>query len=469
MKIALLHQHFLEHPYVCTDTRKISRDCLFFALKGDNFNGNTYASEALKKGAAYAVVDAPEYVVSDRYILVEDVLGTLQQLATFHRNHCNTKVIALTGSNGKTTTKELINAVLLKKYRTIATQGNLNNHIGVPLTLLSITADTEIAIVEMGANHKKEIEFLCDIARPDFGYITNFGKAHLEGFGSEEGVIQGKSELYTHLIENGKSIFLNADDPVQVRKLGPHIKKIGFSADKKEYYRIAFSSADPFVRIEVEDQIIHSQLIGSYNFTNCAAAILMGKYFNVPLGDIKHAIEDYSPKNNRSQIMEKNGHRIILDAYNANPTSMAAALKNFEALAGRPKIAFLGDMFELGNTAAAEHQTIADMAAQMELDELFLIGENFHKTEGGRQHRIGGALESNRDKRPNSQMENEVAKSTLNIGKDKEEAFGKKGTKKFDSFEKVSEYLKKNPIDSKSTILIKGSRGMALERILELL
>lgn len=467
MKIALLHQHFLEHPHVCTDTRKINGDCLFFALKGDNFNGNVYASEALKKGAVYAVVDAPEYVVSNKYILVDDVLRTLQHLATFHRNHCNAKVIALTGSNGKTTTKELINAVLLKKYRSIATRGNLNNHIGVPLTLLSITQDTEIAIVEMGANHKKEIEFLCDIARPDFGYITNFGKAHLEGFGSKEGVIQGKSELYTHLMENGKSIFLNADDPVQLRKLGPHIKKFGFSTDKKEYYRIAFVNADPFVTIKVEGHTINSQLIGSYNFTNCAAAILMGKYFNVPLEDIKHAIEDYSPKNNRSQILEKNGHRIILDAYNANPTSMAAALKNFEAMSGRPKIAFLGDMFELGETAAAEHEIIADLAAQMAFDEVFLIGEHFHKTEGGPQRKRGGASQSNADEGFIPQMGYEAKRSNLDIGKNKGEAFGKNGIKKFDSFERVSEYLKKNPIDTKSTILIKGSRGMALERILE--
>ncbi|SDE92130.1 UDP-N-acetylmuramoyl-tripeptide--D-alanyl-D-alanine ligase [Pricia antarctica] len=425
MEIEKLHQRFLAHPRVCTDTRKISKDSIFFALKGDNFNGNTYAAEALRKGAAFAVVDEDEYAISDNYILVNDTLGALQQLATFHRNFRTAKVIALTGSNGKTTTKELINAVLSKKYRTIATVGNLNNHIGVPLTLLTITKDTEIAIVEMGANHQKEIESLCKIARPDFGYITNFGKAHLEGFGGEEGVIKGKSELYDFLMANDKSIFMNADDSIQFQKLGDHIKKFGFSAEKKEFYRISFASANPFVKINVEDQTITSQLIGSYNFTNCAAAIVMGKYFNVPLSDIKKAIEGYVPKNNRSQLLEKNGHRIILDAYNANPTSMVAALENFDGVDAVPKIAFLGDMFELGATAAIEHQAIADLAASMHLKDVFLIGGNFNQTD-----------------------------SEL---------------KSFDTFEAFSKHLTANPIEERSTVLIKGSRGMALERILELL
>ena len=425
MEIEQLHQRFLEHPQACTDTRKITAGCIFFALKGDTFNGNAYASDALLKGAAYAVVDEKEYAVSDRYLLVENALRALQELSSFHRDFCDAKVIALTGSNGKTTTKELINAVLSKKYRTVATQGNLNNHIGVPLTLLSIRKDTEIAMVEMGANHQKEIEFLCGIARPDFGYITNFGKAHLEGFGGEQGVIKGKSELYTYLKENGKSIFMNADDPVQFEKLSGHVKKFGFSTEKKEYYRISLVGADPFVKIKVEGRTIASQLIGSYNFTNCAAAILMGKYFNVPLEDIQQAIEGYTPKNNRSQILNKNGHKIILDAYNANPTSMTAALENFKMMADHPKIAFLGDMFELGKAAATEHQAIADLASQLKFEDVYLIGKNFYKRNTG--------------------------------------------LKKFDSFETASAYLKENPIDKKSTVLIKGSRGMALERILELL
>ena len=425
MIIKKLHQIFLQYPTVCTDTRKIEDNCLFFALKGDNFNGNTYAAEALKKGAAYAVVDEKKYATSDKTILVNDVLQTLQKLASFHRNHCSAKVIGLTGSNGKTTTKELINSVLSKKYKTIATIGNLNNHIGVPLTLLSIRKDTELAIVEMGANHLKEIEFLCSIAQPDFGYITNFGKAHLEGFGSVEGVIKGKSELYDYLIDHKKSIFLNADDPIQLEKLEHYIKKYGFSKDKKDFYKIEFLQANPNVSIRVEKIHINSNLIGSYNFTNCCAAILMGKYFNVDLNHIKSAIEAYIPQNNRSQIIEKNGRQIVLDAYNANPTSMKVALENFSNFTGGPKIAFLGDMFELGKTASTEHQYIADLANDLDLEEVFLVGENFYNT-----------------------------KTTF---------------KKFKDYDAIAAYLSKEKLATNCNILIKGSRGMALERLLDLL
>ena len=425
MIIKKLHQIFLQYPTVCTDTRKIEDNCLFFALKGDNFNGNTYAAEALKKGAAYAVVDEKKYATSDKTILVNDVLQTLQKLASFHRNHCSAKVIGLTGSNGKTTTKELINSVLSKKYKTIATIGNLNNHIGVPLTLLSIRKDTELAIVEMGANHLKEIEFLCSIAQPDFGYITNFGKAHLEGFGSVEGVIKGKSELYDYLIDHKKSIFLNADDPIQLEKLEHYIKKYGFSKDKKDFYKIEFLQANPNVSIRVEKIHINSNLIGSYNFTNCCAAILMGKYFNVDLNHIKSAIEAYIPQNNRSQIIEKNGRQIVLDAYNANPSSMKVALENFSNFTGGPKIAFLGDMFELGKTASTEHQYIADLANDLDLEEVFLVGENFYNT-----------------------------KTTF---------------KKFKDYDAIAAYLSKEKLATNCNILIKGSRGMALERLLDLL
>ena len=425
MEIEQLHQLFLVHPEICTDTRKITEDCLFFALKGDNFNGNEYAAEALQKGAAFVIVDESGHAVSERCILVKDVLKTLQNLATFHRNASNAKVIALTGSNGKTTSKELINAVLSTKYHTIATVGNLNNHIGVPLTLLSIKKDTEIAIVEMGANHQNEIEALCNIALPDFGYITNFGKAHLEGFGGVEGVIKGKSELYTFLKANNSYIFLNADDPIQLNKLGSYTKKFGFSIDRKEFYKISLVSADPFVKIKVEDQTIISKLIGTYNFTNCAAAIAMGKYFSIPLEDVKQGIERYTPKNNRSQLLEKNGHSIILDAYNANPTSMGAALDNFHGMDADHKIAILGDMFELGETADIEHQAIADLAASMHFQEVYLIGKHFYHTDTP--------------------------------------------LKQLDTFEALSEYLALHPIKEKASILIKASRGMALERILDLI
>ena len=424
MTIEQLHQLFLEFPQVCTDTRKISPNCIFFALKGDNFNGNAYAAEALKKGAAYAVIDEGETAGSTNLILVKDVLTALQNLAKFHRNYCKATVIGLTGSNGKTTTKELITAVLSKKYRTIATKGNLNNHIGVPLTLLSISPDTEMVIVEMGANHLREIDFLCQLAMPDYGYITNFGKAHLEGFGSEEGVIKAKSELYDHLIAYGKSIFFNADDPIQKDKLGLVVKKFGYSQDDNLFFRIKLLSADPFVKIGVGDTKILTQLVGRYNFTNCCAAILIGHYFNVDLDKIKEGIENYEPQNNRSQIINKNGHHIILDAYNANPTSMTAALESFKQLKSDHKIVFLGDMFELGQTAKKEHQDISNLVTDMKFDQVYLIGENFFKTKG-----------------------------KLN---------------KYRSFDQLRETLNDNTLKH-ATILIKGSRGMALERILDLI
>ncbi len=424
MTIQQLHALFLAHPTICTDTRKITDDCLFFALKGPNFNGNKFAKDALEKGAAYAIIDEEGYKTSDKHIVCDDVLETLQQLSTYHRKKSNAKVIALTGSNGKTTTKELINAVLSKKYKTIATKGNLNNHIGVPLTLLSIEKDTEIAIVEMGANHKGEIAFLSSIAQPDFGYITNFGKAHLEGFGSVEGVIQGKSELYDHLMANDNYIFMNADDPIQLEKLGPYIKKMGFSTQDPQYYNIKFIEADPYVVLEVEGNCIESQLIGKYNFPNCCAAILIGKYFNVPLENIKTALASYQPQNNRSQIIQKNGLNIILDAYNANPTSMRAALENFNAMQAENKTLIIGDMFELGKTAVEEHQNIADLAKKLGFNKVYLVGETFFETE-----------------------------TTLS---------------KFKSFDDVKAHLSKNPIE-KGIVLIKGSRGMALERVLDLL
>ncbi|NVN17819.1 UDP-N-acetylmuramoyl-tripeptide--D-alanyl-D-alanine ligase [Muricauda sp. HICW] len=419
-----LHALFLEHPHICTDTRKITENSLFFALKGPNFNGNAFAKDALDKGAAYAIIDEEEFKTSDRLLLFEDVLTTLQQLATFHRNYSRARIVSLTGSNGKTTTKELINAVLSKKYSTIATRGNLNNHIGVPLTLLSIKEDTEIAIVEMGANHKKEIESLCNIAQPDFGYITNFGKAHLEGFGGVEGVIQGKSELYDYLIGHDKYVFLNADDDIQKEKLANYTKKMGFSTSDHQFYNIKFLGADPYVSLEVEGIEIQTQLVGKYNFPNCCSAILMGKYFNVAIEDIKSAIEGYRPENNRSQLLSKNGFDIILDAYNANPTSMKAALENFNLMKAKRKTLIIGDMFELGSTAAEEHQAIANFANELQFDETYLVGENFYAT-----------------------------KTSLN---------------KFKSFDALKEHLIKNPLE-KASMLIKGSRGMALERVLEVL
>ncbi|MFX0557557.1 UDP-N-acetylmuramoyl-tripeptide--D-alanyl-D-alanine ligase [Maribacter sp. CXY002] len=423
MTIEELHGIFLKNPYICTDTRKINKGDIFFALKGDHFNGNEYAQTALSKGASYVIIDDEKYVINERTIVVDNALETLQKLSNYHRRHSKVKVIALTGSNGKTTTKELINAVLAKKYNTIATIGNLNNHIGVPLTLLSIKDDTDIAVVEMGANHQKEIEFLSNLAEPDFGYITNFGKAHLEGFGGIEGVIKGKSELYDYLIAHNKFIFLNADDPIQKEKLATYIKKIGFSEQDHNHFNIKFLGTNPTIALEFEKSIVQTNLIGKYNFTNCCAAIVMGKYFNVDKNQIIMAIEAYVPDNNRSQIIEKNGHKIILDAYNANPTSTREALLSFNQLKAHNKLVFLGDMFELGEHAQKEHQEIANLVLELGLTT-FLVGENYSKI--------------------NCQLET------------------------FKSFNELKEFLSDIEFPN-STILIKGSRGMAMERLLDCL
>ncbi|TNJ43817.1 UDP-N-acetylmuramoyl-tripeptide--D-alanyl-D-alanine ligase [Tamlana fucoidanivorans] len=424
MNIQQLHRLFLTSHGACTDTRKIKQNAMFFALKGENFNGNSYAEQALKSGARYAVVDEDAYNLSENTILVEDVLETLQQLASFHRNFLKVPIIALTGSNGKTTTKELINTVLSQKFKTTATIGNLNNHIGVPLTLLSMNADTEIGIVEMGANHLKEIAFLCNIAQPDYGYITNFGKAHLEGFGGVEGVIKGKSEMYDYLIKNNKTIFVNGTDPIQLEKT-LNTNRFVFNAHDSDV-SIKFVSAQPFVTCQYKSLPIESHLIGDYNYNNIAAAIAIGHYFKVDAIHIKSAIEAYTPTNNRSQIINQGNIKIILDAYNANPTSMRAALHNLKNLKGE-KIAILGDMFELGNDAKTEHQNMVDLAISLNIDQIIFVGENF--------------LETN-----------------LNSSK----AF------KFKSFEDFKMAFNLSEIKNK-TLLIKGSRGMALERILELL
>ncbi|TJY36530.1 UDP-N-acetylmuramoyl-tripeptide--D-alanyl-D-alanine ligase [Pontimicrobium aquaticum] len=426
MNIETLHKLFLKHPTVCTDTRKITKDCMFFALKGDNFNGNTFAKDALKKGATYAVVDKKDVVLNDSYILVDDVLKTLQELATYHRHYLGLKIIALTGSNGKTTTKELINAVLKKKYNTVATKGNLNNHIGVPITLLSINNKTEIGIVEMGANHLKEIEFLCNIAQPDYGYITNFGKAHLEGFGSVEGVIKGKSELYQYLKTNNKLIFVNANDTTQLKQLNKYQNSYSFGNNTSNC-NIELLEANPFVVVKYNNTTIQSQLIGAYNFNNISAAITIGNYFKATTIDIKEAIESYIPENNRSQIINKSSNQIILDAYNANPTSMVAALDNFDQISATNKIAILGDMFELGEDTKIEHKHIADYANNININKVFLVGENFYNTEFN------------------------SAKVTL--------------CKTFDDLKTHIQNLK----PKETTLLVKGSRGMALERVLEFL
>lgn len=399
---------------------------MFFALRGENFNGNEFASEALEKGARYAVVDDKEYAKNkEHYILVKDVLETLQKLAIFHRNYLGLPILAITGSNGKTTTKELVHAVLSRKFRTVATKGNLNNHIGVPLTLLSMDDKTEFGIVEMGANHLMEIEFLCSIANPDYGYITNFGKAHLEGFGSLDGVIQGKTELYKHLQEKHKLIFLNLDDEIQ-KKHHNYSHTFTFGESRLADVKLEYQSGLPTAQLIYNKTEFKSRLTGNYNATNMAAALCIGLYFKVEFGEIQKAIEEYSPQNNRSQVIESGSNLIIMDAYNANPTSMHAALQNFKELKTRKqKIVILGDMFELGSAATTEHQVIANFIENSDFSETYLLGENFRNTN---------------------------TSSDLIF--------------KFKSMESLKAHLEDSDFEN-CYFLIKGSRGMALERTLD--
>ena len=415
MGIRDIYNLYSKHYLVDTDTRNIREYSLFFALKGANFNGNEFAKKALELGAAFVIIDEIEFEIPQKTILVSNVLDTLQKLARYHRLQLTAPIIALTGSNGKTTTKELINAVLSTKYNTTATLGNLNNHIGVPLTLLSMTPETEIGIVEMGANHQKEIEFLCTIASPDFGYITNFGKAHLEGFKGIAGVIKGKSELYTFLHTHDKIAFVNPTDAIQIEKT-KHLKTIYFP----EYLK--FTTADPFVNIKIKGTEIKSNLIGDYNYTNIAAAVTIGIHFKLENTQIKKAIENYIPSNNRSQIIKKERNTIILDAYNANPSSMEVALENFSKLTKPSKIVILGDMFELGSESEAEHQAIVNLADALCFSQTLYVGAHFYKTQTN--------------------------------------------NKQFKNFESLKEYITTSNLDQQS-ILIKGSRGMRLEQILD--
>ena len=377
MKIKEIHQHFLNSSGISTDTRNIKSNSLFFALKGEQFNGNEFAHLAIDKGAFKVIIDEKKFM-NDHSILVPNVLKTLQELASFHRTYLNIPIIALTGSNGKTTTKELVNVVLSKKFKTVATSENFNNHIGVPLTLLNMDKSTELGIVEMGANHPGEIELLCTITKPDYGYITNFGKAHIEGFGSLEGVIKSKSELYQYLRATNKTVFVNDNDKNQKKK-SEHIKKFTFGNESQNCAPQLIDSSNELLLL-FEGLTIQSHLIGHYNFNNIAAAITMGSYFGVDRMNIKKAIESYVPNNNRSQIIKKETNTIILDAYNANPTSMMAALKNFIQSSSPNKIVFLGDMFELGVTSEEEHQYISDYIEKYLDGQCYLIGNAFYKT-----------------------------------------------------------------------------------------
>ena len=410
-----LYKLYSESYLVDIDTRTIREGSIFFAIKGEKFNGNEFVEQALEKGASYAVIDQSEYKINDQTILVKDALKTLQQLATYHRNKLGIPIIALTGSNGKTTTKELINQVLSEKFMVTATKGNFNNHIGVPLTLLSMTPETEIGVVEMGANHKNEIKFLSEIVRPDYGLITNFGKAHLEGFGSMEGIIKGKSELYDFLRDNGKAAIVNSNDSLQVLN-SRGINRIFISES------IKLNSVSPYLSLSFENLIIKSNLVGDYNFNNIAIAIAIGSLFDITPQQIKIAIERYVPTNNRSQIIQKGELKIVLDAYNANPSSMKYSIESFSNINGEYKMVILGDMFELGEYSDIEHQKIVDLLIEHNFDKCCLVGDLFYKT--------------------------------------------RSPFEKFHSFDNLKNFIKENPIE-KGNILIKGSRGMSLERVLE--
>ena len=422
MDLAFLYESFLESRSVTTDTRKVKTGDLFFALKGPNFNGNTFAEKALEMGASFVIVDDAEVVKDDRYILVEDVLTTLQELANLHRRTLGVPILAITGSNGKTTTKELVNAVMSKKYKTYATVGNLNNHIGIPLTLLAMDESIEFGIVEMGANHQKEIASYCTIVEPNYGLINNVGKAHLEGFGGFEGVKKGKGELYQYLFKTNSIAFIHSkNEDLMGMSLFESPILYGRNSD---FYNAKFLKSDPFVAfIAGNEELVETKLIGDYNFDNILAALCIGKYFGVPSIAANKAIEEYDPTNNRSQIVKTEKNELILDSYNANPTSMRAAIENFASLQKENKVLVLGDMYELGEESEQEHAMIGALLNLLSDTKIILIGKH-----------MKAAF-------------NECTSAQY-----------------FETKEAAVEYLKENSILS-SIILLKGSRGMGLETL----
>lgn len=382
MPIEELYQIYLKYPNVQTDTRSLNPGCLFFALKGETFNGNEFAGKALEQGAAYAIIDEAAYAIDEKTILVDDVLATLQQLAAFHRSQLNIPVIGITGSNGKTTSKELVHAVLATTYKTSTTVGNLNNHIGIPLTLLRIPLDAEMAVVEMGANHQREIAGYCTYAQPSHGIITNCGKAHLEGFGGVEGVRKGKGELYDHLRSIDGTAFIMWDyDYLRTMSAGiAHCIKYGtIDADVEGHV----AQAQPFIEVEMTKGsltgMIRTQLVGDYNLPNVLMAVAVGQYFNVAPDKIKQAIESYTPSNSRSQLVKQGTNHIILDAYNANPSSMRGAIENLMRLQAGNKVLMLGAMAELGEESLEEHQQIVNLIGQSDWKAVVLVGGDFLK------------------------------------------------------------------------------------------
>jgi UDP-N-acetylmuramoyl-tripeptide--D-alanyl-D-alanine ligase len=424
-----LYQIYLRQRYVTTDSRKISPGCLFFALTGDNFDGNAYAGQALDAGASYAIIDNPAYNTNERTILVEDVLTTLQSLALTHRQSLSIPVIGITGTNGKTTTKELIHAVLSSQLKTQATSGNLNNHIGVPLTILGIPKDAQIAVIEMGANHPGEIAALCNISRPTHGIITNIGKAHLEGFGGFEGIIRTKTELYRFVAQNKGTLFVNADNPL-LMSLSEGNDRVTYGSDAGNRISGKITGSNPYLGIEFNDTHasykLKSKIVGSYNFENLLAAITIGAYFNIQGRKICAAIEQYAPSNSRSQAIKTKHNLVILDAYNANPTSMRAALLNFKNLESGKKMVLLGGMKELGPESRIEHLEILSLVKELNFDRIILAGPEFMDC---------------------------AHAGEFTCFKDSTAAL---------------EWLNKNPVQD-YTILVKGSRGSKMEVTLEAL
>ncbi|MGZ3755323.1 MAG: UDP-N-acetylmuramoyl-tripeptide--D-alanyl-D-alanine ligase [Mucilaginibacter sp.] len=449
-----LYQIYQQHPVISTDTRKIAQGGLFFALKGDKFDANTFAERAIAAGAAYAVIDNPQYKLNENYLLVGDVLQALQELARYHRRQLTIPVIGLTGTNGKTTTKELINAVLSQHFKTLATQGNLNNHIGVPLTILSIDASHQAAVIEMGANHQKEIEMLCSIAQPTHGLITNVGKAHLEGFGGVEGVKIAKGELYDYLSNTPDVLTLGLSDSKKVTFINSNSATLMEMQAARHFKTppVFYGDAiDDLVSGEItenapllslrwtnntsgESYVVKTHLTGAYNLDNILAAICIGVYFKLSAQEINRGIEGYQPQNNRSQIMQTATNTLICDYYNANPSSMAVAIENIGKLTANRKVLILGDMFELGDESAAEHQLVIEKALVTAVDERIFIGAAFLLASAS----IDPAQWAN-------------GQNTC-----------------YKSVEDAIVALTENPVKN-STILIKGSRGMALERLVPLL
>ena len=418
MNIKNLYSIFKEHSTICTDSRKIKEKSIFIALKGENFNGNEYALKAINDGCSYAIIDEQDFNTHQNSILVKDVLTTLQELAKYHREQLSIPIIGITGTNGKTTSKELISAVLNSDKNCYATKGNLNNHIGVPLSILEINNDHEIAIIEMGANHQKEIKFLCSIAQPTHGAITNIGSAHLEGFGDLEGVINTKKELYQFINYTNGQLFVNSDDELLI-KLSTSTPRITYGEEGKLKGKV--ESSAPFLTLNYQNTTISSHLIGNFQFSNIMLAICIGEYFSVSIENIKKSIESYIPKNNRSQIIKTKNNTLILDAYNANPSSMKAMLISFSEQKYTNKLCILGDMLELGKDSKKEHQDIISLCKQLNLS-CYYIGKEFKKV----NHKA---------------FENRV------------------------DFEKELE----RKVITEKTILLKGSRGIGLEKLTELL